>query len=348
LYLGNSVAAFEDPSTSDGALASVVALKDGTRIPADLVLLGMGVRPETTLAKQAGLEIGASGGIKVDEHLRTTDPSIWAVGDAVEVKHGVTGQRLTLPLAGPANRQGRIAAECILGRSSTYPASYGTGILRVFDLTIGGTGANSRMLTQSGMPFDAVHLHPLCHASYYPGGTPVTIKLLFDPKTGRALGAQAIGSAGVDKRIDVLATAIQAGMTVDRMAQLELGYAPPFGSAKDPVNLAGMAAQNVINGDVRTLQWYDVEALDPDSTVVLDVRDPDEWTEGGIPNAVQIPLGELRSRLNELPRDREIVVYCMSGQRSYYACRLLTQRGFRARNLSGAYLTWYFATRALT
>lgn len=348
LHLGNGVSAFEDPSPTDGAITSVVVLNDGTRIPADLVLLGMGVRPETSLARQAGLEIGTSGGIKVDERLRTSDPSIWAVGDAIEVKHGVTGQALTLPLAGPANRQGRIAAECILGRPSTYPASYGTGILRVFDLTVGGTGANSRMLTEAGIPFDAVHLHPLCHAGYYPGATPVTLKLLFDPKTGRALGAQAVGSAGVDKRIDVLATAIQAGLTVGRIAQLELGYAPPFGSAKDPVNLAGMVAQNVINGDVKTIQWHDIEALDRDRTLVLDVRDPDEWTDGGIPHAVRIPLGELRSRLTELPRDREIVVYCRSGQRSYYACRLLTQRGFRARNLSGAYLTWYFATRAMT
>lgn len=340
LHLNNGVAAFEDPVQPGEALASVVVLKDGTRIPADIVLLGMGVRPETSLARDAGLEIGTTGGIKVDEHLRTSDPAIWAVGDAIEVRHGVTGQPCLLPLAGPANRQGRIAAENILGRPTTYTASYGTGILRVFRLTVAGTGANTRMLEQANMPFAAVHLHPAQHAGYYPGATPIAMKLLFDPKSGRVLGAQAVGQSGVDKRIDVLATAIQANLTVRQVAQLELGYAPPFGSAKDPVNLAGMVAENVLNGDLEEVQWDDIESLDPDRAVLLDVREPTEWQEGHIPGAVHIPLGQLRARLSELPREKEIVVYCRSGQRSYYACRILNQRGFRARNLSGAYLTW--------
>ncbi len=340
LHLNNGVASFEDPVQPGEALASVVVLKDGTRIPADMVLLGMGVRPETSLARDAGLEIGPTGGIKVDEHLRTSDPAIWAVGDAIEVRHGVTGQPCLLPLAGPANRQGRIAAENILGRPTTYAASYGTGILRVFRLTVAGTGANTRMLEQANMPFAAVHLHPAQHAGYYPGATPMAMKLLFDPKSGRVLGAQAVGQSGVDKRMDVLATAIQANLTVRQVAQLELGYAPPFGSAKDPVNLAGMVAENVLNGDLEEVQWDEIESLDPDRAVLLDVREAMEWQEGHIPGAIHIPLGQLRARLSELPREKEIVVYCRSGQRSYYACRILNQRGFRARNLSGAYLTW--------
>jgi len=340
LYLNSPVAAFEDPTDTEHAAASVVVLKDGTRIPADIVLLGMGVRPETTLARQAGLEIGVTGGIKVDEHLRTSDPSIWAVGDAIEVRHGVTGKPCLIPLAGPANRQGRIAAENVLGGSARYDASWGTGILRLFELTVGGTGASERMLRDAGMPYRAVHLHALSHAGYYPGATLTHLKLLFDPTSGRALGAQVVGQKGVDKRLDVLATAIQAGLTVDRIAQLELGYAPPFGSAKDPVNLLGMVAENIMAGRMDAAYLGDVEHLDPRAACLLDVREPVEVEAGVIPGALHIPLGTLRQRLSELPADKEILVYCRSGQRSYYACRVLAQRGFRARNLSGGYLTW--------
>lgn len=341
LHLGNGVSAFEAPAAPGEALTSVVVLSDGTRIPADLVLLGMGVKPETTLAQRAGLEIGVTGGIRVDERLRTSDPRIWAVGDAIEVRHGVTGQPMLLPLAGPANRQGRIAAENILGRQATYQATFGTGVLRVFGLTVGGTGANSRMLRQAGITFGAVHLHPLSHAGYYPGAVPLSIKLLYEPATGRVLGAQTVGKEGVDKRLDVLATAIQAGLTVSQVAQLELGYAPPFGSAKDPVNLAGMVAENVRNGDVAVAHYDEVAALDRATTVLLDVREPMELRDGVIPGSVHISLGELRARMDELPKDKEIVVYCRSGQRSYYACRTLSQNGYRTRNLSGAYLTWH-------
>lgn len=340
LLLGSPVAAFEEPESGETAQASVVVLADGRRIPADMVLLGMGVRPETTLVRQAGLELGVTGGIKVDAHLRTSDPHIWAVGDAIEVIHGVTRQPILIPLAGPANRQGRIAAENVLGIPSKYEATWGTGILRVFDLNIGGTGANERMLKAAGMPYASVHVHPLHHAGYYPGATPLHLKLIFNPETGAALGAQVIGQNGVDKRLDVLATAIQAGLTVSQIAQLELGYAPPFGSAKDPVNIAAMVAENRMNGHLATASLEEVERFDPSSACLLDVREPDEVAEGMIPGAIHIPLGELRDRLNELPSDREILVYCRSGQRSYFACRILTLNGRLARNLSGGYLTW--------
>jgi len=330
LHLNDPVAAFEP---------GAVILKSGARLPADSVILGLGVKPETKLAKDAGLEIGERGGIRVNEHLQTSDPAIWAVGDAIEVRDFVTGQWCVVPLAGPANRQGRIAADNIFGRPSRYPGTLGTAILRLFNLTAGVTGANEKTLKKLSIPYQALHLHPNSHAGYYPGAEPIALKILFAPDTGKLLGAQAIGHDGVDKRIDVLATALKAGMTVHGLAELELAYAPPFGSAKDPVNLAGMAAQNVLAGDVDLAQWSDV----PDAAFLLDVRRDDERATGFIPGSVHIPLDQLRSRVDELPRDREIVVSCQGGQRSYYACRILTQRGFRCRNLTGSYRTWRIA-----
>jgi rhodanese-related sulfurtransferase len=300
----------------------------------------LGVRPESKLARDAGLELGATGGIKVDAHLRTSDPNIYAVGDAIEVAHGVTGAPALIPLGGPANRQGRTAADNIFGTASEYPGTLGTAIVRVFDLTAAVTGANEAQLTAAGVAFDAVHLHPNSHAGYYPGAKPVALKVLFAPGTGRLLGAQAVGAEGVDKRIDVLATALRAGMTVDDVAELELCYAPPFGSAKDPVNLAGMAAQNARAGRVRTIQWHEVGRLDPERTLILDVRDAKEREGGAIPGSAHVPLAELRARLGELPRDKEIVAHCATGQRSYSACRVLAQRGFRCRNLTGSFKTW--------
>jgi NADPH-dependent 2,4-dienoyl-CoA reductase/sulfur reductase-like enzyme len=239
-----------------------VVLKSGQRLAADSVVLGLGVKPEVGLAKDAGLEIGKLGGIRVNEHLQTSDPRVWAVGDAIEVRDGVTGQWALIPLAGPANRQGRIAAENILGRPSRYEHTWGTAILRLFNLTAGCTGANEKTLHRAAIPFQAIHLHPGSHAGYYPGAQPIAMKVLFAPETGRLLGAQAIGHDGVDKRIDVLATGLKAGMTVHDLAELELAYAPPYGSAKDPVNLAGMAAENVLAGDVALAQW---EEVDPSS-----------------------------------------------------------------------------------
>jgi NADPH-dependent 2,4-dienoyl-CoA reductase/sulfur reductase-like enzyme/rhodanese-related sulfurtransferase len=345
LHLNDGVAAFEPPTTGERAAASVVVLRSGTRLPADLVILGLGVRPEIDLARDAGLEIGERGGIRVDEHLQTSDPHIWAVGDAIEVRDAVTGAWSLIPLAGPANRQGRLAADNICGRDSRYKGTWGTAILRLFDLTAACTGASEKALRKAGMPFEVVHLHPGSHAGYYPGAKPLALKLLYAPGTGTLLGAQVVGSDGVDKRLDVLATALQAGMTVHDLAELELAYAPPFSSAKDPVNLAGMVAQNVLHGDVKVIQWHELAGLDPHSSLVLDVRDDAERREGWIPGSVHIPLPALRSRLSELPRDREIIPYCRSGQRSYYASRILLQHGFRVRNLSGSYRTWQTATQ---
>ena len=343
VHLSNGLAGFDAPS--DGSTAPTVGLADGTRLPADIVLLGLGVRPESALAKAAGLAIGPTGGIAVDAHLRTSDPNIYAVGDVVEVRHGVTGVPSVIPLGGPANRQGRTAADNIFGIPTKYPGTIGTAIVRVFDTTAAITGANEKQLRAAGVAFESVHLHPNSHAGYYPGAKPIALKLLFAPDTGKVLGAQATGADGVDKRIDVLATAIRGGMTIDDVAELELCYAPPFGSAKDPVNLAGMVAQNVRAGSVQQAQWDDVAKLDPAATVVLDVREAKERDGGMIPGSLHIPLGELRARLGELPRDKEILAHCASGQRSYNACRVLTQNGFRCRNLSGSFRTWS-ATRA--
>jgi NADPH-dependent 2,4-dienoyl-CoA reductase/sulfur reductase-like enzyme/rhodanese-related sulfurtransferase len=346
LHLGEPVVAFEAPAAGETAAASTVVLRSGARLPADLVILGLGVKPEVSLARAAGLEIGQLGGLRVDAHLRTSDPAIWAVGDAIEVRHLVTGQWQLIPLAGPANRQGRVAADNVFGRRSTYEGTLGTAVLRLFRLTVACTGAHESALRRLGRPYQALHLHPASHAGYYPGAAPIALKVLFDPDTGALLGAQAVGTDGVDKRVDVLATALKARLTVHDLADLELCYAPPFGSAKDPVNLAGMAAQNVVRGDVRLAQWWELARLDPARTLILDVRSAAERAAGHIPGSVHIPLPELRARLHELPRDREIIVSCQSGQRSYFACRLLAQRGFNVRNLTGSYRTWQMAQRA--
>ena len=252
-----------------------------------------------------------------------------------------------VPLAGPANRQGRIAADNVFGRQSKYRGTQGTAVLGVFGRTAAMTGASAKTLRRLERPFHAVYVHPTDHAGYYPGAEPIALKILFAPDTGRLLGAQAVGRDGVDKRLDVLATALQAGMTVDDLAGLELAYAPPFGSAKDPVNLVGMAAQNVRNGEVLTAQWSEVPQYVPPNAMILDVRRREERDKGFIPGSVSIPLDELRARLDELPKDREILVSCQTGQRAYFACRLLTQNGFRVRNLSGAWRTWDAATRGV-
>jgi NADPH-dependent 2,4-dienoyl-CoA reductase/sulfur reductase-like enzyme/rhodanese-related sulfurtransferase len=346
LHLGDSVAAFEEPNPGETARASIVVLKSGKRIEADIVVLGLGVRPETLLAKNAGLELGALGGIRVNKHLQTSDPKVYAVGDAIEVHDAVTGAWSIIPLAGPANRQGRIAADNIFGRPSRYEGTWGTAILRLFKLSAGCTGANEKSLRKAGIRFEALHLHPGSHAGYYPGAERIAMKILFAPDTGKLLGAQAVGQDGVAKRIDILATALKGGMTVNDLAELELAYAPPFGSAKDAVNMAGMAAQNVLTGDVQLMQWNEIAALDPQQTVLLDVRNHAERARGFIPGSIHIPLDEIRARMNELPRDREIVVSCLTGQRSYFACRILAQHGFRVRNLTGSYRTWEIAVNA--
>ena len=316
-----------------------VKTKKGYSQNVDVVIWAIGVRPETGLAKEAGLEIGQTGAIRVSPAMQTSDPSIYAVGDCVEVTHGVLQEPTFIPLAGPANRQGRIVADHICGIPSRYRGTIGTAILRAFSLVAACTGANERLLRARGIPFQALHLHPASHASYYPGALPLALKVLFHADSGQLLGAQAVGGDGVDKRIDVLATAILGGLSIDDIADLELCYAPPFGSAKDPINMAGMVGKNVRGGLVQLAQWNALPS--PSSEVqLLDVRDPSEVERGAVPGAMHIPLNELRSRLQELPVSREILVYCASGQRSYNACRILLQHGFRCRNMAGGYKTW--------
>ncbi len=330
LALDDAVASFEQ---SAGARVEVVT-KSGKRYPADIVILAIGVRPETALAKAAGLEIGQRGGIRVDEQMRTSDPDIFAVGDAVEVKDFVTGEWSLIPLAGPANRQGRIVADVIAGRDSRFRGTQGTSVIGVFGATIATTGANEKLLSRLGWDdYEKIYLFPNSHAGYYPGAKTIVLKVIFRKSDGRLLGAQGLGLDGVEKRIDALAMAIQTGMTVYDLEESELCYAPPFGSAKDPVNFAGMVAADVLRGDMPLRHWPSV-----DGEFLLDVRNPAELASESVEGAVNIPLPQLRARLGELPRDREILVICRSAQRAYYATRILRQNGFEASNLSGGML----------
>jgi NADPH-dependent 2,4-dienoyl-CoA reductase/sulfur reductase-like enzyme/rhodanese-related sulfurtransferase len=318
-----------------------VRLSNGNILSAGLVILAVGVRPEVKLAREAGLEIGATGGILVDEHMRTTDESVYAVGDAVEVEDYVSHSKTLIPLAGPANRQGRIVADNIFGRPTTYQRTQGTAVCKVFDLTAGTTGLNEKTLKRLGKPYEKIYVHPADHATYYPGATQMSLKLLFNPADGKIYGAQAVGTDGIDKRIDVLAVAIRAGMTVMDLQDLELSYAPPYGSAKDPVNYAGFVAANALQGDVKL--WHSDELpLQPDK-VLLDVRTPAEVKVGTIPGAVNISVDDLRERLGELPKNKELFVFCQVGLRGYVACRILTQKGFNCRNLPGGYKTYQAA-----
>lgn len=319
-----------------------LTLSDGTRLDTGLLILAIGVKPETLLAAKAGLELGPRGGIKVDAAMRTSDPFIYAVGDAVEETDFVTGESVLIPLAGPANRQGRIAADNMLGRAETYKKTQGTAICKLFDLAVASTGLSEKRLLQLGLPFEKAYVHPGSHAGYYPGAHPVSLKLLFAPD-GKIYGAQAIGKDGVDKRIDVLAVAQRAGLTVFDLQDLELTYAPPFGSAKDVINMAGFVASNHLKGDTLLCHAVEVEARHPHQ-LVLDVRNGPELDKlGRIPGAMHIPLDELRSRLHELPRDKELLISCQVGLRGHVACRLLSQHGFKVKNLSGGFKTWQMA-----
>jgi NADPH-dependent 2,4-dienoyl-CoA reductase/sulfur reductase-like enzyme/rhodanese-related sulfurtransferase len=332
LALDDGVAGFKQ--LDGGALE--VQTKSGKTYPADIVILALGVRPDTALAKSSGLAIGERGGIRVDEHLRTSDPDIFAVGDAVEVKDFVTGQWSLIALAGPANRQGRIAADVIAGRDSRYRGTQGTSIIGLFGGAAAWTGASEKTLKKLGdQDFEKVYLFPNAHAGYYPGAKMLALKVLFRKSDGRVLGAQALGedAPAVDKRISALAVAIQMGATIYDLEEAELCYAPQFGSAKDAVNFAGMVAADVLHGDMPLVHWDGT-----DGAFLLDVRQPVELVVESVPGAVNIPLGQLRSRLGELPRDREIHVICRSAQRAYYATRILLQNGFKARNISGGML----------
>ena len=339
LHLGDGLAGIE--AEPDGRL--LVVTESGVRIPADLVILALGVRPEVDLARGAGLVIGPRGGIVVDEQMRTSDPHIWAVGDAVEVHDIVTGQETVLPLAGPANRQGRAAADSIAGRGKRFRGVQATAVVGVLGLTVASTGASEKGLRRAGVTgFEKVYLHPGHHAGYYPGAQPIHLKLLFSVPDGHILGAQAIGTEGVDKRIDVIATTIQFGGTVHDLAEAELCYAPQYGAAKDPVNVAGMIAENVLAGDMPVADWEKIRATD---ALIVDVREPDEFSAGHVACAINLPLSQLRARFNELAQDKELWICCAAGQRAYFAARFLTQHGYRTRNLSGGYTT-YKALRA--
>ena len=338
LHLEDGVSRFEE---KDGGVT--VHLRSGKQIATDMVLLSIGVRPETKLAKDAGLAIGERGGITVNDYMQTSDADIYALGDAVEVRHLVTGQPALIPLAGPANKQGRIVADNIVfGNKEKYPGSIGTSIAKVFDLTV--AAANAKLLQRNNIPYISSYTHGASHAGYYPGAVPLSIKILFAPENGKLLGAQIVGFNGVDKRIEMLAQVIQRGGTVHDLTELEHAYAPPYSSAKDPVNMAGFVAENILNKKSRIIQWRELAEL-PADTIRIDVRTHDEYKLGTIPGFINIPVDELREHLDELPKEKPIVVTCAVGLRGYLAYRILVQNGFKhVRNLSGGYKTWSVAT----
>lgn len=340
LHLEDGVSRFEE---KDGGVT--VHLRSGKQIATDMVLLSIGVRPETKLAKDAGLAIGERGGIAVNDYMQTSDADIYALGDAVEVRHLVTGQPALIPLAGPANKQGRIVADNIVfGNKEKYPGSIGTSIAKVFDLTVAAAGANAKLLQRNNIPYISSYTHGASHAGYYPGAVPLSIKILFAPENGKLLGAQIVGFNGVDKRIEMLAQVIQRGGTVHDLAELEHAYAPPYSSAKDPVNMAGFVAENILNKKSQIIQWRELAEL-PADTIRIDVRTHDEYKLGTIPGFINIPVDELREHLDELPKEKPIVVTCAVGLRGYLAYRILVQNGFKyVRNLSGGYKTWSVAT----
>lgn len=342
LHIGDGLASI------DGGSSLRLVLASGKTIETDLLVLAIGVRPESGLAKEAGLELGIGGAIAVNQQQQTSDPAIYAVGDAVQVTHVVNGRPVILPLAGPANRQGRIAADAIFGRQAAYRGSQGTALCKLFEMTAGATGLNEKVLKASGVPYSKIYLHAADHAGYYPGAKPVSIKLLFSEESGRVLGAQLVGEKGVDKRLDVFAVAIQAQMTVDDLAEMELGYAPPYGSAKDPVNIAGMAAQNLIAGLSSLIEPEELESAMSAGALLVDLRQPEELAQGGIPGAINLPLPQLRERaMAELPKNRELIVHCQVGLRGYIGQRYLAQNGWSVRNLNGGFRTWKMRQQAL-
>lgn len=313
-----------------------VTLNSNRKITADMVILAIGVAPDTNFLKDSGLELGARGHILVNDKMETNKEGIYAVGDAIEVVDFVTGKNTAIPLAGPANKQGRIAADNIAGLNSSFKGSQGTSIIKVFGLTAASTGANERTLQKAGASFKTIFIHPVSHASYYPGAIPMTLKLIFNEE-GKVLGAQGIGYDGVDKRIDVIATVIRLGGTVEDLTELELSYAPPFSSAKDPVNMAGFVAQNVLEGRSHVATWSDVEEMNPEDFILLDVRTELEYANGHVEGAINVPVDDLRDRLSELDPSKTIVEYCQVGLRGYIADRILSQHGYQVMNVTGGY-----------
>jgi NADPH-dependent 2,4-dienoyl-CoA reductase/sulfur reductase-like enzyme/rhodanese-related sulfurtransferase len=338
--LGRAVTGF----TKNGQ-GLMVSTDKGDPLECDMVILSVGVRPESDLAKEAGLEIGETGGIRVDNYMRTSDPHIFAVGDAVEVREFVTGRRMMSALAGPANKQGRIAADNVMGRKSRFKGTMGTSIIKAFELTAASTGLNEKALLKEKIPYQVSYTHSDSHAGYYPGSQMMSIKLLFSPAGGKVLGAQIVGMDGVDKRIDVLSTAIKGSMTVYDLEELELAYAPPYSSAKDPINMAGFVAANILKGDMAAVHWHELGKMVDDRDALIDMRTPMELKmTGSIDGAVPIPIDELRERLDDLDKDRSYIPYCAVGMRAYLGHRILVQHGFDSKNLSGGYVT-YLSTK---
>ncbi len=347
LALNAAVAGFaqapgRDAETGHRSARVATLLEGRDPLVSDMAILAVGVRPDSTLAREAGLELGLRDAIRVDERMRTSDPDIYAVGDAVEVVNAVTGQPALIALAGPANKQGRIAADNICGIPSGFTGSQGSSVMKAFDLTVATTGLTEKAARTAGLDCDAVILTPPSHATYYPGSHPIALKVVFEKPGGRIVGAQAIGREGVDKRIDVLAVAVRARMTARDLTELDLAYAPPYSSAKDPVNMAGYAIENLLDGLVEQVRWS--EALDaagmPRGRVLVDVRTDAEHARGHVEGALHIPLDELRDRLGELPRDATLYAHCQTGLRSYLACRILAQHGFTCKNVAGGYSLW--------
>jgi CoA-disulfide reductase len=333
LLLENGVEAFADQGKK-------VILSDRTEIETDMTILSIGVRPENELAKTAGLELGERGGIIVNEYLQTSNKDIYAVGDAVEVVDYISGTKAMIPLAGPANRQGRIAANNMMGKKEKYQGTMGTSIAKVFNLTVAATGNNEKTLKRLGVKYETVHIHPSSHAGYYPGAAPIALKLIFDKETGKIYGAQAVGADGADKRIDVIATAIKGGLTVEDLTNLELSYAPPYSSAKDPVNMAGYVATNIMDGELEHVGWHEIDKIVAEGGLLIDVREPVEREFGFIEGSINISLNQLRNRLEELPKDQTIYVSCQVGLRGYLASRILKNNGYKVKNVDGGWKTY--------
>lgn len=332
---------FEDGVSSFDENGKKIILKSGKEIKSDLTLLSIGVKPESNLASNIGLEVNARGGIVVDEYLKTSDPFIFAIGDAIEVKNFITKDPVMIPLAWPANRQGRIVADTIMGKKSKYNGSLGTAVAKIFDMTIATTGNNEKTLKNKNIKYKSIHIHPNSHASYYPGATPIALKLLFTEK-GEILGAQGVGFEGVEKRIDIISTAIKSNLLVEDLSDLELSYAPPYSSAKDPVNMLGYVATNILEGKVKTVQYYEIDELIKSGEILIDVRDSEELEQGFIKGSKNIPLNEIRNRINELKKYDKVYVSCQVGLRGYLASRILNLNGIEAINLDGGYKTYSF------